>query len=225
MTNCLVCDRDAGHRYSCHRCVNAMRQHLRDLEDYVAVILSMRGAISPAPAGSLGGSFGSKPPMSLTAAALLDVRSSLAGRVEHDSPSFDPVGADEHDHVRSLPAAIHGIAEWVRSERDESQPTSWNLVGELRYLATTLDWCAQQQWVNELADDLRDLHVTARSLAKDKPPGPMGHCLVATCDGTVYPATIRDTAGRHDGGRCDSCGDAYTGTRLLRLGAQEEAAG
>ena len=306
MTTCLCCKtRDAGHRYACDWCVNGIRRLLRELEDYVAVVLSMRGSIGSKPHGSVGVSFGSKPPMSLTAAALLDVRSAapdaadddvhrkpneeavrtvllrdsgqctwLTGRLaggpsdyleggfdpgwrcparasqvdtianpeEFDPGNLrslcgphltwsrrrrtlpdvvDPVGHEAHDHVRSLPAAVHGIAEWVRGERDESNPTKWTLVSELRYLATTVDWCAQQPWVDDLHADLRDLHSTARALAKDQPPGPMGHCLVATCSGTVFPATVKDSSGRQDGGRCDTCGDTYTGTRLLRLGAQE----
>lgn len=221
MTNCLICDRDAGPRYGCTGCVSKMRGYLRELEDHVAIILSMRGSIGSKPHGSVGVSFGSKPPVSLTSLALLDTRSTTADHVERNSPAFDPVGADEHDHVRSLPSAIHDTAVWIRGERDESDPKSWTLVSELRYLATVLDWCAQQQWVNELHDDLRDLHVTARALAKDKPPGPLGHCLVATCSGTVFPATVRDAQGRHDGGRCDTCKDTYTGSRLAYLGAQE----
>lgn len=223
--NCLVCERDAGHRYGCHRCVNTMRQHLRDLEDYVAIILAMQGSIGSKPHGSIGVSFGSKPPMSLTPLALLDTRSTTADHVERDSPDFDPVGADEHDHIRSLPSSVHALAVWVRDERDESEPTSWTLVGELRYLATTLDWCAQQQWVDELHADLKELHGQARSLAKDKPPGPLGHCLTVDCKGTVFPASIKDSGGRHDGGRCDECNRPYTGPDLVRLGVSEEMAG
>ena len=306
MTKCLCCSsRDAGHRHACDWCVNGMRRLLRVLEDYVAVVLSMRGSFGSKPHGSVGGSFGSRPPMSLTAVALLDVRSAapdtpdeetrrkpnqdtvntvllrdggrcawLTGRLaggahaylagefdpdwrcparasqvdtianpdEFDTTNLrslcgphlawsrrrralpdvvDAVGHEAHDHVRSLPTAVHGIAEWVRGERDESNPTKWTLVSELRYLATTVDWCAQQPWVDDLNSDLRELHATARLLAKDQPPGPMGRCLVATCDGTVFPATVKDSSGRHYGGRCDTCGDTYTGTRLLRLGAQE----
>lgn len=308
MTNCLCCKtRDAGHRYACNWCVNGIRRMLRELEDYVAVVLSMRGSIGSKPHGSVGVSFASKPPMSLTAAALLDVRSAapdapdVGGRREPGRESVrtvllrdegrctwltgqpaggphaylagefdpawrcparasrvdtianpdeldpdnlrtlcgphlawsrrkralpdvvDPVGHEAHDHVRSLPSAVHGIAEWVRSERDESNPANWTLVSELRFLATAVDWCAQQPWVDDLHSDLRELHTTARALAKDQPPGPMGHCLIATCSGTVFPASIKDSSGRQDGGRCDTCGDTYTGTRLLRLGAQEHA--
>lgn len=225
MTTCLICDRDAGHRYSCTRCVSTMRGYLRDLEDYVAIILSMRGSIGSKPHGSIGVSFASKPPMPLTPLALLDTRSTTAGDVERNSPAYDPVGADEHDHVRSLPAAIHAIAAWIREEQDASQPRSWTLVSELRYLATALDWCAGQQWVDELHSDLRELHAQARALAKDSPPGPLGHCLTVGCEGIVFPASIKDSAGRHDGGRCDTCQRPYTGPDLVRLGVSEEMAG
>ena len=306
---CLICDREAGYRYACHRCTNGMRRFIRDLEDYVAVILSTRGSIGSKPHGSVGVAFGSKPPMSLTAAALLDVRSAapdapedevrrqphrdtvgtvllrdegrctwltghLAGGAFHYlageyNPEWrcparatqvatianpdefdpdnlrslcgphlswarrrqtlpdvvDPVGRESHDHVRSLPAAVNGIAMWVRGEKDESNPTTWTLVSELRYLATQVDWCAQQAWFNDLYDDLRDLHAIARTLAKDTPPGPLGHCLTLDCKGTVYPATVKDSTGKHDGGQCAVCQRPYTGPDLVRLGVSEEMAG
>lgn len=226
MSRCLCCEKkDAGHRYACEPCVNDMRRWLREMEDYAAIMLSMRGSIGSKPHGSVGVSFGSKPPTPLTPIAMLDPRSTSAEHVEQNSPDFDPVGVDEHDHVRSLPSAIHGIACWLREERDLSEPTSWTLASELRFLRAEVQACAAEQWVNELHGDLKELHRQARVVAKDSPPGPLGHCLTVTCDGTVFPASIKESDGRHDGGRCNACQRAYTGPDLVRLGVSEEMAG
>lgn len=225
-TQCLCCENgDAGHRYACDRCVNNMRLWLRELEDYAAIIVAMRSTPSAHPTGCIGVAWGSKPPASLTRLAVMDTRSVTAEEVERKSPDFDPVGADEHDYVRSIPSAVHGIAAWIREERDLSEPRSWSLVSELRFLVAEVSACAVEQWVDELHAELKELHHHARSLAKDTPPGPLGHCLTLDCKGTVYPAMVKDSAGRHDGGRCDACSRPYTGPDLVRLGASEEMAG
>lgn len=223
---CLCCDRrDAGHKYACDTCVNDMTRWLRELEDYVAIIVAMQGSIGGKGHGSIGVAFGSKPPTSLTPLAMLDTRSALPGHVEANSPDYDPVGAEDHDHVRSLPAGVHGIAVWIREERDVSEPSKWTLVSELRFLRAEIAGCAIEQWVNELHADLKELHHQARTLAKDSPPGPLGHCLSIDCDGTVFQASIKDMGGRHDGGRCSICQRPYTGPDLVRLGVSEEMAG
>lgn len=225
MTNCLVCDRDAGHRYSCDRCVNTMRRWLREMEDYAAIIAAMGVVRSAHPTGSIGVAWGSKPPMPLGPLAVLDTRSVSADEVKAKNPDADPVGVDEHDYVQSIPSAIHGIAAWLREERDLSEPRSWTLASELRFLVGEIAGCAVEQWVDELHAELKELHHHARAMAKDSPPGPLGHCLTLDCKGTVYPAAVHDSAGKHDGGRCDTCQRPYTGPDLVRLGVSEEMAG
>jgi hypothetical protein len=226
MSQCLCCDdRDAGYHYACDRCVNTMRVWLRELEDYAAIIVAMRSTPSAHPTGSIGVAWGSKPPVSLTRLSVMDTRSKSREEVERKSPEFDPTGADEHDFVRSLPNAIHGMAAWIREEYEQPEPTHWTLVSELRFLRAEISRMAIEQWVNELHEDLKELHHHARSLAKDSPPGPLGHCLTLDCKGTVYPTAIKDSAGKHDGGRCDTCQRPYTGPDLVRLGVSEEMAG
>lgn len=222
-TQCLCCDtRDAGHRYACDRCVNDMRRWLTELEDYAVVIaVTMAPLAAGITEGSVGRAFGSRAPADDAKATLLDYRSGAGAAVYR---LRDPRDMDD-DPVRSLPGSVHGIACWLRSERDESEPVRWTLASELRYLRTAVDWCAQQQWVDELHADLKELHGQARMLAKDTPPGPLGHCLTVGCEGVVFPATIKDSDGRHDGGRCSACSRPYTGPDLVRLGVSEEMAG
>lgn len=223
---CLCCDkRDAGHKYACPQCVNDLRRWLTELEDYVAVILAMQGTIGGQATGSIGVSYRSKPPVSLTPMAMMDRRSTTADYVERNSPAFDPVGAEDHDHVTSLPEAVHAIATWIREERGAQEPRSWTLVSELRYLRGEVDGCAIEQWVDDLHSEIKELHHKARMLAHDAPPGPLGTCLSIECEGTVFPASVKDSSGRHDGGRCSACSRTYNGPDLVRLGVSEEMAG
>lgn len=219
---CLCCDdRDAGHRYACDRCVNDMRRWLRELEDYAAVIMSTLAPTASPTVGSIGSAFGSRPPLNVEKVTFLDYRSGAGAAVWR---LHDPRDMDD-EPVRSLPGSIHGLAVWLREEAELAQPDTWTLVSELNYLIGQVDSCAYSQWVSELHEDIRELHVQARRLAKDAPPGPLGHCLTVTCEGVVFPATIKDSDGRHDGGRCGACSRPYTGPDLVRLGVSEEMAG
>lgn len=222
---CLCCEkRDAGHKYACEHCVNDMRRWLRELEDYVTIVVGMLGSIGSKPNGSIGTSFGSKPPMSLTPVALLDPRSTTPDAIEENSPAFDPVGAEEHDHIRSLPSAIHGIATWIREEREQSEPATWTLVSEIRFLRGEVSACAIEQWVDELHADLKELHHQARTLAKDT-PRPLAPCLSVGCEGMVFWDVREENGKRIDQARCanPTCRRTYTGPDLVRLGAAREA--
>jgi hypothetical protein len=281
-----------------------MRRWLAELEDYATIIIAMQGSIGSKPHGSIGVSFGSKPPVSLATVAALDPRSCapdseepepaipdtvatavlardgrqctwitgllrggpyaylndryeavrrcpaaasgvdfIANRHEFDlmnlrslctphhanqqrrvAANFDPVGWEGHDNVRSLTGSIHGIARWLREERGDEQPKTWTLVSELRYLRTQVDACALEQWVNELHEDLKDLHDQARSMAHDA-PRPLAHCLDVECEGMVFWVIKEEGGKRVDEAKCATCQRRYSGTDLVRLGAAEEVAG
>lgn len=90
--------------------------------------------------------------------------------------------------------------------------------GELGYLLGRLDWCATQQWVADLAEDVSQLHAQARAMAGDQPPAPIGRYRAEGCHGVVFPANLRDPGGsRSDGARCKHCGQPYTGLHLVSL--------
>lgn len=216
---CLTCGRDAGYRYQCHRCTDNARRWLREIEDYAAVIVSDMDPDRGPMVGSIGAAFGSRPPLSVEKATLLDFRSGGGAAVWR---LRDPRDMDD-EPIRSLPGSVHGIACWIREERGEDEPREWTLVSELRYLRGQIEGCALEQWVDELHEDIGELHRQARRLAHDVPPGELGHCLTVTCDGLVYPALVRDSQGEHDGGRCSGCERTYTGLDLVRLGVAEEA--
>jgi len=217
---CSCCwQHDAGHRHACTHCVTQMRQWLRDLDDY-ATILTATPEPAPSPTtGSIGAAFGSRPPIDVRIATYLDPRSGAGAAVWR---LRDPRDMDD-EPIRSLPGSIHGIAQWLRSEHDESEPTHWTLASELGYLRSRVDGCAIQSWVNELYDDLRELHRQGRSFAHDV-PRPLGHCLNATCDDGLVFWVMRERQGKPvDQARCVACGRTYTGLDLVRLGVAEAA--
>lgn len=218
---CTCCKRnDAGHRHACTNCVTTMRDWLRDLEDYAAILAASAAPSPTGPrTGSIGAAFGSRPPINTDIASFLDYRSGGGAAVWR---LRDPRDMDD-EPIRSLPGSIHGIAAWLRDEHDQEHPARWTLISELRYLRGQIDACAVESWVDELHDDLRELHHQARQFAHDVPRA-LGHCLTATCEGLVF-WVMRERAGqRVDEARCVGCGRTYTGLDLVRLGAAEEAA-
>jgi hypothetical protein len=219
MTACLCCSSDAGHRYACNKCTNKMRQWLRDLEGYAAIIIATPAPLRATTNGSIGGAYSSRVPARDDAAVILDYRSGAGAAVFR---LRDPRDMDD-DPIRSLPGSIHGIACWIREEHDESEPARWTLVSELHYLIGKIESCVHAQWINELHDDLRELHAQARAVAGDQPDKPLGTCMNIDCDGDVHRAELTRDGEKEDGARCVTCKRAYFGLDYVRLQAAQEA--
>lgn len=78
-------------------------------------------------------------------------------------PSADPHARRQQRNC----ADWHHITGWVADERrrlDEDPEASRTpaIAGEVRYLLGSIDWCSRQGWVDELAEDLRQIHRQAR---------------------------------------------------------------
>lgn len=230
MPACLLCpDRDAGPgRYGCWDCVNTLLRVLRELENYTLML-----AVSTTPARRRterrAPGFGSRSPARDHVLAALDPRS-LPGDVDADGRPLPHRPEDTAAWPRSITASIAGIAEWLRDEQDHPHPGGRSLFSrDLGYLRTALDWCSRQPWIDELADDLRELHAQARAHTGDAPPPPLGTCLNVGCEGLVYPATIghhdeHGEDGPRDGARCRDCRRVYDGLDLIRLHVAQDAA-
>lgn len=220
MSLCLVCTKkDAHHRYACPDCVRNIQRQLRELEDY-AVILT----VLTAPAVGANGStrtpgYASKAPASADVLTAMDMRSGGGAAVFR---LRDPRDMDD-EPIRSIPGSIRGIACWLREDIGESLVRKWTITTEIAYLLGKIEHCAGDQWIGELADDIHELWQQARALAHDRPPGPLGACLTVTCDGIVWPTSVREKGERHDGGRCKGCNRTYTGLDLVRLHSAQEA--
>jgi hypothetical protein len=100
--------------------------------------------------------------------------------------------------MRSILGTLHQLARWVRAEQDVNDPVGEPTVtSEVGYLLGAAEWCAHQQWVDELADDIRELHAQCRRLAGDHPGRPIGRCpnLLPTgeCGTPLYVPSVGDS--------------------------------
>lgn len=193
---CLICTKtETQGVYACRDCVNRLTRVLRELEAYIDflpyAIHPIRGVT-----GRMSPGYGSKAPARVDVLAALDPGAT----------------SDEEADVRSLPGGVAGIALSIAEARGEASDGSYS------YIRSSLWWCAEQDWVDELASDLFDLHRIARQLAGDQPQRPLGDCLNVTCDGKVR------WGGPGKPARCSACLRTYDGLDLLRLGAAEETA-
>jgi hypothetical protein len=186
---------------------------LGDLEDYAAILTATLNPSTTENLGTIGGTAHSTPPLRIDAATILDYHSGAGTSVWR---LRDPRDMDDTPY-RSLPGSIHGIAQWIRGEHDQTEPTHWTLVSELRYLRTQISAAAHTTWINELHTDLQELHHQARRIAHDdaRPLGPCTHC-----HGTVYWET---TGHATDRARCTGPDHhTYAGLDLIQLGMTQE---
>jgi hypothetical protein len=218
VTECLICPEDAGHRYACHGCVNRMRKQLRELEDYAVILACTMGPLRGGPSRRSPG-YGSRSPARDDVIVALDVRS-RAGDVDEDGEAITRRPEDRDTWTRSIPGAIRQLACWLREEADQSDPVRWTLTTEIAYILGRIEACAMEQWVDDLASDIKELHAQARVLAGDPSPRPLGTCMVVECGGDVY----RFERPGLDGAQCRSCQRLYDGLDLLRLGAAAKGA-
>lgn len=224
--SCLCCGaRQSGDRYACHRCVTTMRRWLREIELYAAWLPLMqdplRGDVTRRAPG-----YASTPPLRLDVVVALDSRSRPSASVDRD---FDPE-IDDEDPTVSILGRLHSIARWIREEQQMPEPTAApTITREVGYLLGAVEWCAGRQWVQELFLDIRELHDQDRSLAKDRPPGPLATCLTVGCEASVFWARDVPDPDRPsqtlDAARCGGCHRQYIGTDLVRLRAGRREAG
>lgn len=222
MSTCLICEeRDAGYRYACTPCVRETQKQLRELETY-GTVLSILAA--PTRDGSQGGGsgYGSRAPAQDDIVTAMDPRSGGGAAVWR---LRDPRDMDD-EPVRSIVGSVRGIACWIREEQELASSSRWSLTTEIAYLMGQIEWAAMNQWVCELADDIKELWRQARSLAHDQPPPSLGACLTVGCEGVVYAAALRDPDGSTlDGARCARCRRTYAGLYLVKLAIVQEATG
>jgi len=211
MSECLICTKAgtveervdllralaAKGVFCCPDCVTRLTRALRELEAYAAYLpyacYPIRGTT-----GRMKPGYASQAPLRLDVVAFLK-RTELA-----------PV---EHDDVRSLPSTLDSLADAIAEAREEQRGGD-----PYAYIRSNLRWCATQDWVDELATDLLELHRTAQQFAQDRPQKPLGDCLNVTCDGKVR------WGGPGRPARCGACKRQYDGLDLVRLGVNEETA-
>lgn len=219
---CVLCaKRESRRGYACRGCLNDLVRILRELGEYLS-LLTLLTQPPRGQTGRLSPGYGSRSPAADDVLVALDPRS-LPGDVDEHGDAIMRRPCDTARWVRSLWGSVRGVAEWIADERHEP-----STLYALDYIRRNLDWCAQQfatdddgkrhPWVDELADDLRELHRDARRLAHDQPQEPLGECLTVTCNGDVFEGGPAQPA------RCRECRRPYDGLDLIRLGVAQAAA-
>lgn len=196
---CLLCPgvdkRQPDRGFACFNCANRLLRQLSEIEDYTAGLSTEKTAGS---GGRRAPGFSSGSPARDDVIVATDYRSRGGASVHL---LRDPTVASDSP-IRSIIGSLHGISRWIRDERGLTEPDETPTVtGETRFLRVSLDWCAQQAWIDELADDIAELHRQVRGLSGNK-PSRVGVCKYMTkhgeCGGQVYSYD--------DHVKCQSCG-------------------
>jgi hypothetical protein len=209
---CLLCEnRDAGHRYACHKCETGLQRKLRHLETYASWFLTAEPYRGAPGRGAPG--YGSRSPARDDVIAAMDIRS--------DGDVFGP--DDSPTPIVSIPGGLRYLATWV-SQMDGSRGSAPKTVrGCVAYLLGRVPHLAMDKKIKTFADQVNILYSQARALAHDQPPKPLGNCMVVDCTGKVFPLQVqRDMDTRGDGARCTTCLRPYSGLDLVRLSVSQE---
>jgi len=210
--------------YACWDCINDTIRLLRELELYVADMFpAMRQKLRGEPGRGAPG-YGSRSPGRDDIIIALDPRSK-PGSVDEDGNATTRRPDDAPRWIRSIPASISAIADWVATEKGEHPRPPSTFVQDMGYVRRSLPWCAQQAtrdddgkwhpWINDTVSDIKELHHQARWQVRDQPQPPLGTCLSVGCEGDVYWTNM--------GAQCRGCSRRYDGLDLVRLGAAQEA--
>lgn len=207
----------------------ALRDGLRELPETVAM------AAAALPGEHLGGEGGgrsvpgSRPPLNMDAAALTGYR-------DLDHPTTWPirdggiVWVDGHGRVDaddSLPgSALSVLASWTRlaeAELLDADPGAWTpladkptVASECAWLLRHIVWLLEQQWADELADDVHRLLGESRHVLRVRPDY-RPRCQREGCGGT-----LRDEGALWRCDLCDHTADDRGGLGLRQIVARQD---
>jgi hypothetical protein len=201
---------------------------LRDIEDQAA-LLDPRPSMAILSGEGGGGLASHQVPANLDVLVANDPRRGT-GRIGYEDA--DPWGIDDTASVLDV---LHSWARIVREERELTQPTHVTISGERDCLTRNLEWMAEQPFIDETFEDLRQLLRQLRRTNHTQAEQPAGTCVVPTdtgvCAGRIWrrasPRVVwRVTADRcsrepvtlADGpAYCERCNTEWDGIELDRL--------
>lgn len=156
---CPICVKNDTHRYACGDCIATTHRRLREL---YAKWLATPTMLDPTrgTTGRRSPGYGSRPPARDDVLVMLDHRT----HAEQLSPD------DEDTALWSLLGTLHGLAQFVPGHAGQLSPRHVTMSGEVGYLLGRLAWCATQQWVADIAENVLHLHNQARAIVNDDPP-------------------------------------------------------
>lgn len=205
---CAICPKDMSteketHRLVCFHCSNRILRQLRELEEYLPA-LSLLKTVAAGEGRRPG--FGSRSPANDTVIHHTDWRTTPS--------ALDGMGAI---------ATVHEWATSVREDRGLQPPRGLTFFGEIEALRTHHSWIVCQPFVDDYAQELREIHSAVRAAANDPIPRSVGRCIHmlqhGECGADVYE--LPDASGV----KCSSCGRIYTGLDYDRLRVAQQEAG
>lgn len=126
------------------------------------------------------------------------------------------------DDLTPVLAILTAWAELIRDTRNLRKPTHPDTITSTTNLIhTNLDWLAAQDFITDLAHELRQIKTALHSAIGDHAPRPVGTCPVihpdtGECGGKLY----QDRYGRMSVS-CKQCGEVWGETELRRLGLMQ----
>lgn len=228
-TACVMCAREAGHGYLCAGHYSRLAAMLRDIEDEASA-LDARPSMAIRVGNGKGSLASERTPVRLDVLVHNDPRSRPAGTrypgpscpsCWHDSCTEIRAWIDAFDaHATETLSILDVLGSWariVREERDLNVSGAATITGERDLLTRQLDWCARQDWVDEMYDDLRKLVGQLRAVNGTLTEKPVGHCYLPTiegdgiCRGPIWIDTIAGHA------HCGKCRQTWDGPQLAML--------
>lgn len=166
---------DGRHGLLCRRCHDRLEQHLAELP-------ARHDQLTEALSGGSG-----------------------TGRDRRGTPEPPvPLNLGSHDHQTLMTASVVSWALLVREERGLRGPDTSTVATLAPWLLGQLDWIVQQPWVDDLAEELRDLSQTADAITRRRP---LRNRLEPPC-----PQCGARELGRWDGAAqvdCAACGAVW----------------
>lgn len=123
------------------------------------------------------------------------------------------------DDLTPVLAVLTAWAQLIRETRNLNKPPRPDTITSTTNLIhTNLDWLAAQEFITDLAHELRQIKTALHSAIGDHAPRPVGTCPVihpdtGPCAGKLY----QDRYGRMSVS-CRQCGEVWGETELRRLG-------
>lgn len=199
---------------------NLCRGHYGRLSDTIRDIETQTLELSAVPSMAVvsgrGGSLAShRSPARIDVLTLTDRRRNAAG-----------LGADwDHTRYDDTPEVLDTLGSWARMVREERGFTMTGhatVVSESETLTRNLDWLAEQQWVDEMFDDLRKLLTILKRVNGDPDDKPAGRCYLPQADGVCGGAIWIDSVAAH--AACGRCGETWDGRQIANLNWEMERA-
>lgn len=229
---CVICtgERAAHVGLMCGGHHQRLADMLREVEEQAA-ILSAVPSMQQRTGSGKGSLASERAPARLDVLVHLDPRSRPAGTrypgpacpsCWHDSCTDIRNWLDAYDaRATDTLAVLDVLGSWarlVREERSYADRTAATVTTERAYLTRNLDWCAEQDWIDEFYGDVRTLvgQLKAANGTAELRKKPVGICPTlyeeGECGGRLWPDEARGEV------MCGTCDRTFTPEELRHLG-------